>query len=378
MSRHMGNSPAKNKNSFFQGVSGFDDSSAAILPDIKEPFFPNQNIFNISVVPDQTKPPQEVPQIVDKNSTWNALESLKACLWRLDPKSGMVDISPEGKAAFERVFNVDHQCLTEGRYGFSIHIHPDDRDRVLAMLAQRIDHTFQLFFRIVDREQKERWISLQVGVLRKESANRQVVTDSIWLFAQNNTHQKAEEEKQKRILANRILSSLFGSDLKSLPRDEFSSQNLMEKITQKWRALIEEKNIRWIGPDSAPMGPASVMEGSEELLTLLTDSLFENALEAALSNPHPGVQPWVRFDFFEDKESIFIAISDSGPGIPIIYRGQIFEPFFSTRPEHTPGLGLSLGRSAAEWHNGSLRLDHYSDHTRFIAQIPKHPTLATR
>ncbi len=305
------------------------------------------------------------------DSPWTALVALGACVWRLDLRSGRTEATAEAIKAFESVFNVDPSCLDEGRFGFTLHVHPDDRDRLLAMLAARIDNSFRSHFRVIDRDGEMRWIYLKVAVSRTQVPGQPQHSDSMWFLAENDTREKAEAERQKRLLADRILSSLFGSDLSQLPAEEFSSITLMSKISEKWRPLIEEKGLRWIGPDLAPMGPASVMEGSEPLLLLMMDSLFENAIEAALSINSNGNQPWIRFEFFEDDHSIFFAISDSGPGVPLIHRGQIFEPFFSTRPELASGLGLTLARSAAEWHHGALRLDHYSKNTRLVAQIPK-------
>lgn len=305
------------------------------------------------------------------DSPWGALAALGSCVWRLDLRSGRTEITPEVTKTFESVFNVDPSCLDEGRFGFTLHVHPDDRDRLLAMLAARIDNSFRSHFRVIDRDGEMRWIYLKVAVSRTQIPGQPQHSDSMWFLAENDTHEKAEAERQKRLLADRILSSLFGSDLSQLPAEEFSSIMLMSKISEKWRPLIEGKGVRWIGPDLAPMGPASVMEGSEPLLILMMDSLFENALDAALSNSSTNGQPWIRFEFFEDDHSIFFAISDSGPGVPLIHRGQIFEPFFSTRPELASGLGLTLARSAAEWHHGGLRLDHYSKNTRLVAQVPK-------
>lgn len=349
----MGQTPLKSKSSFLQTAN-----------ELVQPHRP-------PVDPAKAGNVIDIHSKENDDSPWRALIALGACVWRLDLRSGRTDISPQGLRAFERVFNIDPTCLDEGRFGFSSHAHPEDRDRLLAMLAARIDHSFHSHFRVIDRAGAQRWISLKVDISRTDEFGQPTNSDSMWFLAQNDTREKAEAERQKRLLAARILSSLFGADLSSLPADEFSSQHLMEKISQKWRLLIEEKGVRWIGADLAPMGPASVIEASEPLLMLLMDSLFENAIEAALSNSHPGTQPWIRFEFFEDDDSVFFAISDSGPGVPLIHRGQIFEPFFSTRPEHASGLGLTLARSAAEWHKGGLRLDNYSKNTRFVAQIPK-------
>lgn len=301
---------------------------------------------------------------------WRAIESLDASMWRLNLRSGRVDMTAESLKSFERVFNLDPQCLEEGRFGFALHAHPDDRDRLLAMLAAGIEKSFRTHFRSIDRDGGQRWINLKVSHV---IAGTETSTgDSIWFLAENDTEEKSEQERQKRLLADRILSSLFGADLSQLPPEEFSSIGLMTKISEKWKSLVEDKGIRWMGPDLAPLGPASVLEGSELLLMLMMDSMFENALDAAISEASPeSGRAWIRFEFFEDTDSVFFALSDSGAGVQLINRGLIFEPFFSTRPESSSGLGLTLARSAAEWHGGQLRLDHFSKNTRFVSQIPK-------
>ncbi|MDX9730871.1 MAG: ATP-binding protein [Bdellovibrionales bacterium] len=309
----------------------------------------------------------------DEQSPWTALEALNAAVWRLDLRSGRTEMSPEARRAFEDVFNVDPQCLEEGRFGFASHAHPDDRDRLLALLAAGMEKPFRTHFRVVDRDGAQRWVQLKVSRLfakKSEPEELQPIGDSLYFLAENDTEEKAETERQKRVFADRILSSLFGQNLSALAPEEFSSLTLMAKISEKWEAIILEKGIRWMGADLAPLGPASVIEGSEPLLILMMDSVFENAIDAALASTEQ-TQPWIRFEFFEDTDSVFFALTDSGPGVPIVHRGQIFEPFFSTQPEAASGLGLTLARSAAEWHGGTLRLDHFSKNTRFVAQIPK-------
>lgn len=318
-----------------------------------------------SVIPGRAE--IEVSQPSGESPIWLAIEALDAALWRLDLRSGRVDMTTESLQSFQKVFNLDPQCLEEGRFGFALHAHPDDRDRLLAMLAAGMEKPFSTHFRAIDRDGKQRWIYLKVSNVVKGAKAQH--SDSLWFLAENETEEKSEQERQKRLLADRILSSLFGADLSQLPPEEFSSIALMTKISDKWQPLVEEKGIRWMGPDLAPLGPASVLEGSELLLMLMMDSLFENAMEAALSAAKTS--PWIRFEFFEDNDSVYFALSDSGTGVPLVHRGQIFEPFFSTRPESSSGLGLTLARSAAEWHGGQLRLDHFSKNTRLVGQIPK-------
>jgi two-component system phosphate regulon sensor histidine kinase PhoR len=59
---------------------------------------------------------------------------------------------------------------------------------------------------------------------------------------------------------------------------------------------------------------------------------------------------------FEKDEGIAIAISDKGAGIARRDQKLIFEPFFSTRPDHV-GLGLTLAKRIIEEHGGKVRVE---------------------
>lgn len=49
-----------------------------------------------------------------------------------------------------------------------------------------------------------------------------------------------------------------------------------------------------------------------------------------------------------------LAVGDDGPGVPEALRERIFDPLFSTRGEAGHGLGLSICRTVAEAHGGTL------------------------
>jgi two-component system, NtrC family, nitrogen regulation sensor histidine kinase NtrY len=68
--------------------------------------------------------------------------------------------------------------------------------------------------------------------------------------------------------------------------------------------------------------------------------------------------------------SIYIEISDNGPGVDPVDAEHIFEPYFTKAPGGT-GLGLSIVESIIREHNGYITLDRsYKDGAKFVIELP--------
>jgi signal transduction histidine kinase len=118
----------------------------------------------------------------------------------------------------------------------------------------------------------------------------------------------------------------------------------------------------------------SPFKGDEELLRQMVSNLLENSLKFT---PRGG-----RISLSLDRmnEQYVITVADSGIGIPVDARGRIFDRFFRGKSEvgdptpATPagsGLGLSIARSIAEAHYGTLNLLSSDEHgTTFAAFLP--------
>jgi C4-dicarboxylate-specific signal transduction histidine kinase len=80
---------------------------------------------------------------------------------------------------------------------------------------------------------------------------------------------------------------------------------------------------------------------------------------------------WVKLDVSYCPDWVVFSVSDSGPGIAPEHRAHIMEPFFTTKPVGKGiGLGLSISRSIALEHGGTLELDEQSPHTCFHLKLP--------
>jgi signal transduction histidine kinase len=83
-----------------------------------------------------------------------------------------------------------------------------------------------------------------------------------------------------------------------------------------------------------------------------------------------GVRTWA------EGETVKIAISDTGGGIPEAIQGKIFEPFFTTKPVgRGTGQGLAIARSVVvDRHGGSLTFQTEAGKgTTFLIEVPVRP-----
>jgi PAS domain S-box-containing protein len=81
---------------------------------------------------------------------------------------------------------------------------------------------------------------------------------------------------------------------------------------------------------------------------------------------------WIKIEVMDRGESVQIAVTDSGKGIPSELVEKIMLPFYTTKPMGKgSGLGLSVSRAIVEAHGGQLQLDPESSNTRFVISLPK-------
>jgi two-component system, NtrC family, nitrogen regulation sensor histidine kinase NtrY len=95
-------------------------------------------------------------------------------------------------------------------------------------------------------------------------------------------------------------------------------------------------------------GPRTVIRADGAQIEQALINLVHNAVDAALETDGEVLIGWR-----ENEDAVEIFVQDEGPGI--MNPGNLFVPFFTTKPEGS-GIGLPLSRQIAEAHGGSLAL----------------------
>ena len=100
--------------------------------------------------------------------------------------------------------------------------------------------------------------------------------------------------------------------------------------------------------------------------------VFTNLIDNALSFSPEGGTVTVRAQ--PNGSKIEIAVEDEGPGIPPDKLGQIFDRFYSDRPQtdakrgKNSGLGLSISREIVVSHNGEIFAENRGSNGRAAAE----------
>jgi C4-dicarboxylate-specific signal transduction histidine kinase len=97
-------------------------------------------------------------------------------------------------------------------------------------------------------------------------------------------------------------------------------------------------------------------------------NLLNNAFDAVqcLTNK------WIRVEVSTDADSLSIAVTDSGRGIPREIAEKAMQPFFTTKPVGKgTGLGLSISNAIAEAHHGRVWIDSRGPNTRIVLSVPR-------
>lgn len=137
--------------------------------------------------------------------------------------------------------------------------------------------------------------------------------------------------------------------------------------TQKEDLAREQFHVDVTVPNGIP-----AVHGDPDLLRIALDNLLSNAIKYATAGRWIGI----RAEHSAHEQAVLVHVSDHGPGIAESDQQRLFEPFYraqSAVEAGAPGsgIGLSLVRSAAQAHGGSVTLDSMPGRgSTFTLRIP--------
>ena len=156
------------------------------------------------------------------------------------------------------------------------------------------------------------------------------------------------------------------SELQTVARDEkIELDALIEEVLADLEPLAQEKDVRLTGKCDKV-----ILIGSDILIYRLVYNLVENAIKYNISGGAVTVTATQR-----DKH-IYLAVEDTGNGIPEELKERIFEPFFRldksrSRALGGVGLGLALVHEIVRVHDGSIFVkDNANSGTTFEVIFP--------
>ncbi|MCM2297134.1 PAS domain S-box protein [Rhodoferax sp.] len=100
------------------------------------------------------------------------------------------------------------------------------------------------------------------------------------------------------------------------------------------------------------------IRGNRVLLEQVLINLLQNAMQA--TQDLPPARHVIDIETTLLERAILIQIGDRGPGVPEASQEQVFNPFFSTKPDGL-GLGLNICRTIVEAHGGHLKVANRKD-----------------
>lgn len=124
---------------------------------------------------------------------------------------------------------------------------------------------------------------------------------------------------------------------------------LMSQVNEAYRPLANERRILW--EVSGPDAPLSARMDASRVLQAL-GNLVGNALKFTPVGGRVSVRASAT------SHDVVIAVSDTGPGIPLEAVGRVFEAFWqATADRRGIGLGLTIANGIAEAHGGRIDID---------------------
>ena len=140
-----------------------------------------------------------------------------------------------------------------------------------------------------------------------------------------------------------------------IPRPVFQRENIQEVIETALGMLSKEATAGGISLslEMRALKGAGNLFIDKGLVIKALGHILRNSMEALAAGPKEKGRMTVDVALWGTDESIGISISDKGEGISPKNLTRIFDPFFSSRPDHV-GLGLTVAKKMIEGNMGRI------------------------
>ena len=153
---------------------------------------------------------------------------------------------------------------------------------------------------------------------------------------------------------------------------EFDIRALVERTCERMRPVLRAEDFTL---DVRIKLRDSTIQGGPDLIRRVLQNLLDNGLKYAPRGSELVVQVT---DLGDPPDGIRLTVSDSGPGVPDLYKERIFEAYARLDREATRhsrasrGLGLAFCRLAVESHGGTIWVeDRPGGGSQFCVELPR-------
>jgi two-component system OmpR family sensor kinase len=174
----------------------------------------------------------------------------------------------------------------------------------------------------------------------------------------------AEADRLERLVGDVLDLAKLGAHRFTVLREEVEMERLVERA---YVAFGEEARRRGIDYRQNVTAKPVIISDGDRVLQIITN-LLSNAFRWT---PDGGE---IELELTATDGTVYVAVDDSGPGIPAVERERIFRPFWSRDGGGGTGLGLAIARELAAALGGQIRLETSSETgSRFELVLPTRP-----
>jgi len=155
-----------------------------------------------------------------------------------------------------------------------------------------------------------------------------------------------EAERLNRLVGNLLDMTRVASGMLSPKKEWHPLDEVIGVALNRLESRLADRDIQVTLPPLLPPVP---------LDAILVEQVLINLLENALKYTPFGTP--IEISAIAKGDTVEIAISDRGPGVPAVYADKIFEKFYRLKPDISDGgtgLGLAICRGVVEAHGGRI------------------------